>query len=457
MSKIININNHKLIEKGNVKILLLITGTEITPEDTAMLQALYSRSPDTIINHLEKIKQSGSGKFMEQYYVKYGHKSIGDCGFVTLFIEGVSMLCAKAIQDNMLYVGQECSTRYIDFSKQPFVGNIKKLDNIKKELRDFYLNSLNEQISFLKTKYPLINIDDKLDEKEKSNIVSVYEKAIKARAFDIIRGFLPAGAETSLAWTTNLRQASDKLSFLRNNPSEEIRNVADMIEEILLATYPNSFSNKRYKKNEIFINKQMENYYFNKTNIKKVKLINDDIKLSSADKKILNQRPEKSELHHYFKELGTIQFEFLLDFASFRDIQRHRSIVQRMPLLTTALGFNKWYMESLAPKIQIKAKKLLSKIEKQINNKKLSNEIDRQYYIPMGYNVSNRITADLPALIYLLELRSQETVHPTLRKIIQEISTIVEKKKIKLYINKSNPDTFNIKRGEQDIIAKDNR
>ena len=72
------------------------------PEDLAMLQALYSRSPASVVSHLDKLKQSGSGKFMDQYYVGYGHASIGDCGATTLFIEQVSMLVAKAVQDNPL-------------------------------------------------------------------------------------------------------------------------------------------------------------------------------------------------------------------------------------------------------------------------------------------------------------------------------------------------------------------
>nr|MDP9127602.1 thymidylate synthase [Pseudomonadota bacterium] len=53
------------------------------PEDLAMLQALYSRSPASVLSHLEKLKQTGSGKFMDNYYVGYGHASIGDCGATT--------------------------------------------------------------------------------------------------------------------------------------------------------------------------------------------------------------------------------------------------------------------------------------------------------------------------------------------------------------------------------------
>jgi len=38
------------------------------PEDLAMLQALYSRSPQSVDDHLERVRSVGSGKFMDQYY-----------------------------------------------------------------------------------------------------------------------------------------------------------------------------------------------------------------------------------------------------------------------------------------------------------------------------------------------------------------------------------------------------
>ena len=38
---------------------------EFNPEDTAMMQALYSRSPKSVVEHVKKVKSSGSGEFMK--------------------------------------------------------------------------------------------------------------------------------------------------------------------------------------------------------------------------------------------------------------------------------------------------------------------------------------------------------------------------------------------------------
>ncbi len=81
----------------------------------------------------------------------------------------------------------------------------------------------------------------------------------------------------------------------------------------------------------------------------------------------------------------------------------------------------------------------------------------RQYYIPMGYKVANRLSGNLPALIYMIELRSSVFVHPTLRKIAFSMAKVIEKKfdryGLKLYLEKES-HRFDVGRGKQDIVLK---
>ncbi len=109
-------------------IYLIRPKTTLGPEHTAMLQALYSRSPSPILFHLLKVSENGAETFMEQFYSGYGDKSIGDLGHVIVCLEGVSMLTAKAWQDSQQYAGQESSTRYVNFKNQPFLS-FDKLGN----------------------------------------------------------------------------------------------------------------------------------------------------------------------------------------------------------------------------------------------------------------------------------------------------------------------------------------
>ena len=128
---LLNLRHHVRALPGGGLVLLLDTGAQINAEAQAMLQALYSRDPASVYAHLKTIAEKGPEKFMASFYVGYGHKSIGDCGTVTLFIEGISMLTAKAIQDWMLYAGQEVSTRYVDYSSQRFEDPMERVGTKK--------------------------------------------------------------------------------------------------------------------------------------------------------------------------------------------------------------------------------------------------------------------------------------------------------------------------------------
>jgi len=179
-----NLNHIKKETNQWVEVYALDNGACINAESEAMLQALHSRSVWWIKHHLKILKEKWAENFMKNFYVWYGHKSIWDCGSMTLFVEWISMLGAKAIQDSKLYNGQEASTRYIDFSKQKILNPVwnKLWEDIQEKQRSFYLSILKPLQEHLEKKYPM-------QEWEKEPI---YKKAIVAKAFDIARWFLPA-------------------------------------------------------------------------------------------------------------------------------------------------------------------------------------------------------------------------------------------------------------------------
>ncbi len=433
-------------------VLILNTGAVIGPEAEAMLQALHSRSIGGIKSHLEVLAKKGPENFMANFYVGYGHKSIGDCGTITLFIEGVSMLAAKAIQDLPLYSGQEASTRYIDFANQTFVDptNTKESKEILEKWRSFYMKGLEVLNEDLQKRFP----------KGESEDEKIYTKAIKARAFDIMRSFLPSGATTNLAWHTNLRQAADHVMRLRHHPLKEVREIAEKIEEALLEAHQNSFGHKRYDSTEEFNKKWMASkYYFESDKHPEFKMTKNNVDTKSLElfKDMLSERPGKTEVPKEIAECGQVQFEFLLDFGSFRDIQRHRAVTQRMPLVTMNHGFGEWYLSELPKEFRIEAENILKEQKIAIENLELSKE-EAQYYTPMGYKLPNRVTGSLNSLVYLVELRSTRFVHPTLRIRARQMADSLSKEfgesGLVIHLD-ADPDRFDIKRGEHDIVAKD--
>jgi len=446
------LKNHviKKLSNGGF-ILVLNTQAKIDGQAEAMLQALHSRSTGGIKHHLKILKEKGAENFMKRFYVGYGHKSIGDCGSATVFVEGISMLAAKAIQDWRLYSGQEASTRYVDFSRQKFLDSTgtKEGKEILENWRKFYLRLQKPLREYLKKQFP----------RQKKEKEEIYEKAINARAFDIARAFLPAGATTNVAWRMNFRQFADELMLLRHHPLEEVRDIAEKTEMALKNMYSSSFGQERFpqteKYNEYWMRKK---YYYENKKVKNFKLLYDNInrKLLVNYRDILEKRPKKTELPTMIGECGTLAYEFLLDFGSFRDLQRHRAIVQRMPLLVLDHGFNPWYLNALPSELKKEAEEFIKAQEKKIKKMKISKE-ERQYFIAMGYRVPCRFAGDLKALVYLAELRSTRFVHPTLveqiLKMIASLKKLFAKDGLIFHLDEE-PNRFDVQRGEQDIIIK---
>lgn len=421
---------------------------EFGPQDTAMMQALYSRSPLSVVEHAKKVKKTGSGNFMKKFYVGYGHASIADCGSTTIFIEGISILADKAVQDWPLYSGQETSTRYIDMSKQPIIDpkGIRSSKAILDRWMQFYVSSQGPVRKYLKEKYP----------KKESEDEEVYEKAINARSFDILRGFLPAGITTQLSWHTNLRQAADKLVILSCHPLPEVKNIAEEILSKLKVKYPESFCQQYTKEQEVFWKRSVEKYNYFKPLDKENFVLRSTVKRSelATYEDILSSRPEKTGLPLFLGDLGQVQFKFKLDFGSFRDIQRHRNGVCRMPLLTVNRGFNQWYLDQLPKELQKEARTLIVLQKKEIARLSAPSEI-KQYYIALGFNVDCQVTYPLPAAVYVIELRSSRYVHPTLRCLAHQMYRSLKKKFPELKMNVDlDPDDWDVRRGLQDICVK---
>jgi thymidylate synthase ThyX len=419
------------------------------PEDVAMMQALYSRSSASVSEHLAKVKAVGSGKFMESFYVGYGHESIGDCGSTTIFIEGVSMLADKAIQDWPLYSGQETSTRYIDMSKQPIEDPIGTPESkaILDRWMDFYLNEQKAVGNHVKSVFPR-----KPEEDEK-----IYEKAVKARTFDILRSFLPAGITTQLAWHTNLRQAARKLALLRHHPDTTIRALSERILGELKQRYPHSFSHKLYESQEEYRAAMAKKYtYFNPTTCPEKAVLKTAITSQDLEpyQDAFTKRPAKSELPIFLLDLGLVNFEFQMDFGSFRDLQRHRNGVCRMPLLTTNFGFHPWYLNQLPESVRSEAETLIKEQTEAIE-KITSDELVKQYYISMGFRVPCHVAYGLPAALYTIELRSGKTVHPTLRLVAQDMARALQTQFPTLTVHADfESDDWDVRRGKQDITSK---
>lgn len=440
----------KIVPEPNSEIIIV---DDMPVEPNAMLQALYSRDPGSVRAHIEQVKLKGAEHFMSLYYVQYGHASIGDCGSTTMFFENCSLLMAKVVQDWRLYNGQEASTRYIDMDRQDLINPCEGEEGQKKgeEILSRWMKLYREAIDTL---VPLLKEQNPIQEGQKQGN---YEKAIKAKAFDIARGFLPGGVATFTSWHTNLRQAHAHLHMMTHHPLKEMRDAANQAFAQLREKYPSSFSHKEYPATEEYLEKVGAEYsYFDLDTVPEF-ATRSTLELDELEKHagILGTRPIKTEVPSKFEKFGQIRFRFPLDFGSFRDLQRHRSGVCEMPLLTTKHGFHSWYLSMLPDEFRAKAIAEIAELTKLIEELPCDKFV-KQYYTAIGFTIACEFTGGLPSIVYISEIRSTQAVHPTLRVIAQKMGRFLQEQMPYLALHVDyNPDEWTIKRGSHDIVKKE--
>jgi hypothetical protein len=126
-----------------------------------------------------------------------------------------------------------------------------------------------------------------------------------------------------------------------------------------------------------------------------------------------------------------------------------------MPLLSTAHGFYAWYLEQLPEDLRKEALDVLKKQEARIKKLAASDEV-KQYYTAMGYTIAVKMSCSLPSAVYIAELRSADTVHPTLRVQAQRMGDAIVSAVPGIAMHHdTSPGIWNIKRGAQDIVRKE--
>lgn len=421
------------------------------PQSVAMLQAFYSRSIEPIDSRLEKLGNDLTKvrKALKQYYLGYGHNSIAEGGSVTLFVENVSILAAKAIQEDPQYRGQECSSRYIELSGEghPSGGSsAKEWAELQKEI-------LAKLIISVREKHPFTGLQ--------VGSHATWLNATAARAFDIARGWIPASALTNLSVHMTIRQLNDMTARLAAHPLVEVVEIAHEMKRVLAERYTDACSPEYSTYDREYVYWLSEGginawYYTVKPlyTLDSPMNLKAEARLTPAEAEFLSKRPKYAAVPSHMQNCITFEFDGVMDYGTWRDLQRHRRNTGAPPLLTASYGFNAWYLncldDYLSEEDATKFKNSTIRLTTLFKSTR-KDPVQDQYRLPIGMNVSFAYTFGLAQAVYLAELRSGNTVHAILRPFAQYIAEQLETVHgVKVYYDKE-PARFDLKRGTQTI------
>ncbi len=210
----------------------VLTVGPMPPEKCAYALARYSRSPDSIRDSIEWVRTHDSAKFLESFYFQYGHASIADLGHVVMCFEGISELAATEVEDEQLWDGQARSSRYQDFSKSGFVtppefdrAQAAAYQDAARKLLDGYNHVHARIFDYLAGHLP----------RPESMKPDVYQRNLRARAFDVARYLLWLGIPTGIGQVTSIRTLERQVRRMKASEYAEVRDLADEVAEACAA------------------------------------------------------------------------------------------------------------------------------------------------------------------------------------------------------------------------------
>lgn len=382
----------------NVRVLMLLPAKDNpSAEDIAMLQALYSRDPQPIDSAVKLAKTSKSGEFMAKYYVGYSHDSIADCGNVLICVEGCSLVTAKLIQHHQLYNGQEASTRYLDFSSTGMVDPTGQFPNA-------FIPGLKE---FIQTTHKRLT---------EEYTAQGYGAGASAAAFDVVRGWLPLGTRTNLSWWSTLRNVKHHMQWMaqRARYLPDAQAVLTGIQTLMRDEFSSTWGN---------LNTNEPTHSVPIHNIR-----------SSGRKHPLTVTATRQQPFDWSAPSTYIRVDGHLDYGSWRDLQRHRGVVQEFNTPSTKdehRGFrHPWYINTLGALLGLDYARESARVADRMWDTALKDAgmlytLDaRLYHLPLMQNVNFTFHGEHSKVDYITRLRTKSTVHPTLRRLAAEIAQV---------------------------------
>ncbi len=396
-------------------------------------------------------------EFYERVLVGYGDDSVAELAGAHVAIERASTLAAKALEDNRIGISPlEKSTRYVRFDRPGSDGRYlyyrgpelahPDYERAADSLFAVYSGLIEPVTDSIRQRFPL----------EAGETDRAWKSATRAKALDLLRGLLPAGALTNLGLFGNGRAFEYLITKMAAHELLECQTLATDLHRELSLVIPSFVKRalddrygrpaaerlQRIRKRTASLARGGEP----RTHLgPSVRLIESDpyaerkvvaaalFPYSSAGldeqggdpdqilEAVLGDRANRRQRVPRALEQATYTFEIVANFGAYRDLHRHRMLSQDRQLLGTALGYD------LPPGLADLgiADRFAAAVEAAGDvHQTLERDIGpalAQYIVPLAFRVRWYFTANLREVYHLCELRTTPQGHPDYRWVAQEM------------------------------------
>ncbi len=434
----------------------------VTDPDTGIEAIADEMSPD---DPLIKLKRAED--LYKRVFYEYGDDSVAQLGGVHLACEQASNLLTKVLEWGRLAAYLEQSTRYIAYDQRLGDGYRFFLPPEVEEspLRDDYLAMMNRLFETYREMRPvMIQYFTQRHPRREGDPAWIHRAAIRAKAFDSIRGLLPASTLSNMGIYATGQAYEMALIRMQAHPLREVRDYGAMMLTELRKVIPsfltrvdlpdrgvlwsNYLSETGFRLEEIAERLGVSPapaaevtltdwdpdaerklaaaalYSVSELPDAKLRETVDGMSSEQVTELVASMVGERRNRRHKpgrALERSYYRFDVVCDFGAFRDLQRHRMMTIEWQPLTTRLGHERPEeladagLDGLWDRTLEEAGEFYERVRTSLGRQVA------QYAVPFAYHIRFMMEMNARQALHLIELRTQPAGHPNYRRVCIEM------------------------------------
>lgn len=435
--------------------------------------------------------------FYRRVLSAYGDDSVGELGGAHLACQDISQIAARAIESGRVGISYlEKSSRYVPFDDRVngqyryyrprrIMQSIYAAEYVAlmEALFDAYARHLPRMIERVAQRSPIDQIEfenastgevmrcaEMRDDGMCQSAQSAYRQAVRARAFDMLRCFLPMATLTNVGVWGNGRALEYMLTRLYADALDEVQFIARAAHYELnqvIGPFVKRADDERGKAHQTFLRamraqqRELAQRFLGSagdTPTNPVTLVSYDVnavdqvvaailypgsdlpkaeivarvrELTDAAKAeivraYIGERKNRRHKPGRAFEHATYEFDLLLNIGEYRDLQRHRLVTADRQMFTTAHGYQ--INADVNDSSEMRADYVRWMDHAAAFYARLAAEMpdEAQYGVPFGFRVRYNVRLNLREAYHWIELRSAPQGHPDYRRTSQEMFRAIQ-------------------------------
>ncbi len=435
--------------------------------------------------------------FYRRVLSDYGDDSVGELGGAHLACQEISQIAARAIETGRVGISYlEKSSRYVPFDdkvngqyryyrprrilESPFAAEYLALMDL---LFQTYTHNLTRMSEHLAQKNPIEKIEfenaltgeiacypDIRDDVFRQSAQFAYRQSVRARAFDMLRCFLPMATLTNVGVWGNGRALEYMLLKLYADPLEEVQLIAHAAQyelDQVIGPFLKRANDERGKIYQSFLQGMRTRQYelahrflpshrpspsskvtlvdydhdaihhivaailYPGSDLPKADIVDHVHTLSDADKAhiirtYIGERWNRRHKPGRAFEHAWYEFDLLLNIGEYRDLQRHRVVTPERQMFTTIHGYDINADVNEVPEIRADYVRCMEQVATFYERLAKTMPWEAQYVVPFGFRVRYNVRLNLREAYHWIELRSSPQGHPDYRHTSQAMFRAIQ-------------------------------